>query len=138
MDKLLHAHSLLVVPSDDLRGMLDAGPCGFRAPMAWYSSRAQVVPVSCHDPLLEVMTLDAGWHPVPDVYVSAGSKQALALRWKGQDMPHGWLAAGMACGWPPSICLPLTLTPQRRFLLSLEARGCTLIALDKQGKEAAP
>ena len=122
MTDLLKAHSLLVVPSDDLRGMLGEGPCGFRPPVAyeWQGVKA--------------------WRPYTGALPMLPRHQpfgrlALVLRWEGQDLPHGWVTAGMACGWPPSICLPPTPTPQRRFLLSLEARGCTIIALDEQGKE---
>ena len=143
MTELLQAHSLLVIPSDDLRGMLEDGPCGFRPPQttwpnfqAWDECGPNFRECPSGSPCsgfsgrerercMDVVGACRGFNP----------RAALVLRWEGQDMPHGWVTAGMACGWPPSTCLPLTLTPQRRFLLSLEARGCTLIALDKQGKE---
>ena len=121
-----HIHTLLVIPSDDLRGMLDEGACGFQPPRAWRKDWET-------DEDGETWPAEPQWFPARSFTTSA--KHALVLRWQGGWMPHGWITAGMACGWPPSICLPLTLTPQRRFLVSLEARGCTLIALDKQGKE---
>jgi hypothetical protein len=132
MTNLLEAHALLVIPSDDLRGMLwepqKGGPperteyaCGCDETKVWKLRRSDSVKARCN-----------GCGERPGYYTR---RTAVALRWEGEWMPHGWLAAGLACGWPPSTCLPLTLTPQRRFLLSLEARGCTLVALDKKGKE---
>ena len=55
-------------------------------------------------------------------------RKALVLRQEGQDLPRGWLAAGLALG--------LDGAPVLDWLLRhLREAGCTIIALDKQGKE---
>jgi hypothetical protein len=109
MTELLQAHTLLMVPSKDLRGMLDEGPCGFRPPMSWA------------------------------VIVSAGAKEALVLRWEGQDLPHGWLAAAWATGVAVTLHSKGPSAGQAflpgMHLRALREAGCTLIALNEQGRE---
>jgi hypothetical protein len=107
MTDLLEAHALLVVPSDDLRGMLDEGPCGARPPHAlhcecghWYAGPG-TGGVAC---------------PTCGEHWGSSDEQALVLRWQGEDLPHGWLAAGLG-------------------IERLIDAGYTLVALDKQGKE---
>ena len=116
MTDLLKAHALLVVPSDDLRGMLEPG--GFRPPKEKAPTKRKPRP------------LWPRW------------RQALALRWEGQDMPHGWLAAERALNsrllWGRQyFTTTLTFTPSSmsHLISALQAGGCTLIALDEQGKE---
>ena len=133
MNDLLNAHTLLVIPSDDLRGMLDGGPCGFRPPIA---SRYR-----CSD--------TRRWRWLPDRHVDApllarvdedsggglSGPYALVLRWEGQDLPHGWLAAGLGLGLRGPACLPSTDTHRAVLLDALREADCTIIALDEQGKE---
>ena len=131
MTELLQAHTLLMVPSKDLRGMLDEGPCGFRPPIA---SRYR-----CRD--------TRRWRWLPGRHVDAPSlarvdedsggglsgPYALVFRWEGEWMPHGWLAAH-ASGKPswPTVPAP---SYRLEFLGRLQEAGCTLVALDEQGKE---
>ena len=126
----LKAHTLLVIPSDDLLSMLDGGPCGFRPPIA---SRYR-----CSD--------TRRWRWLPDRHVDApllarvdedsggglSGPYALVLRWQGQGLPHGWLAAGLALG--RSVAWYAGGSEKRRIGQLIES-GCTLIALDEQGKE---
>ena len=97
------AWGLLVVPSDALRGMLDEGPCGFRPPMAWMNGPRWVF----------------GWAS------ERAHVRALVLRWEGQDMPHGWLAAGLAAGMPWQ-CVAATDS----ILECLREAGCTIISVE--------
>ena len=105
--------------------MLDEGPCGFRPPVVWYG------------PDLPGPPRWWAWHAVPDK-VPIGTneeaawfpRKALVLRWEGQDLPHGWLAAwvGITGSWR-------NFWPSLSFLRKLRAAGCTIIALDEQGRE---
>lgn len=123
MTDLMKAHTLLVIPSDDLRGMLDEGPCGFRPPTAWQD----------HDGKGNT------WWRAGSKAAGIEEHDALALRWEGEWMPHGWLAVGQALGsrllWDMSGSVHKS--NMSHLIAALQAGGCTLIALDKQGKEMA-
>ncbi len=122
---------LLVIPSDDLRGMLDEGPCGFRPPMAWY----------CEDYRAWEQWHRGMDHAEPCAWAAMVERArcALALRWEGQDMPHGWLAAAWATGVAVTLHSKGPSAGEAflpgMHLRALRERGCTLIALDEQGRE---
>lgn len=126
MNDLLKAHTLLVVPSDDLRGMLDEGPCGARPPLAY--------DVSGTGP-------GSGWRTDTWAKTVRFKRRGLVLRWEGQDRPHGWLAAA----WATDVAVTLHSkgpSAGQAFLPGMHLRalreaGCTLIALDEQGKEVS-
>jgi len=122
MNDLMKAHSLLVVPSDDLRGVLDEGPCGFRPPTAWQD----------HDGKGNT------WWRAGSKAAGIEEHDALVLRWEGEWLPHGSLAAAWATGVAVTLHSKGPSAGQA-FLPGLHLRalreaGCTLIALDKQGK----
>jgi hypothetical protein len=111
------AHTLLVVPSDDLRGMLDGGACGFRPPVM-----DEILDNPWHKP--------NGWYPGRTGL--RAQRRALVLRWKGEDMPHGWLAAALSTD---PLIVTIDNEMRERVMRRLREAGCTLIALDKQGKD---
>ena len=127
-------YALLVVPSEALRGMLDEGPCGFRPPMVWHS-RCPVHGSLGHFPaeVLSPRCCDWSGDLAGGCAERVSRRTDLVLRWEGQDLPHGWLAA--------SAVMPLGQAYSPAFfgiiLDALREAGCTIIEVDAHGREVA-
>ena len=136
MTELLQAHTLLMVPSKDLRGLLDEGPCGFRPPTSFK---------------------DGDWHPNDtdppynaDTY--GVEAFALVLAWNGKPVWQGavWtegVLTALNCDETPAWRLlvkrvadvlhpgPTRLSMKRlRWLIGDFG---TLVLLDAEGREVS-
>ena len=104
----INTNTLLVIPSDDLRGMLDEQPCGLRPPIAHISDR--------------------GWTEGPCAE-QAPARSALVLRWDGRDRPHGWLCASRLLS---DMAGHVHRSNKPRLIAALRGAGCTIIAREKR------
>ena len=125
---------LLVIPSDDLRGMLDVDTVR-GGPGLMYEWQCPVCRVRWWQS--PGYGMDRCENHVRQGASRSGCRTAVRLRWEGQDLPHGWLAAGRALNsrllWDMSGSVHKS--NRSHLIAALQAAGCTIIAVDEHGRE---